>query len=741
MEENKKTQQWASNKRQKRSELHIPRVTLAVEIEDNFVHLIRDTKPLIAFYRNPRCEICDQIRLFFKTFICEEHYNALQGQLRDFVTCPKDLLFPFEIESKKNHHTVLYRWMRDKRSYEEIKLLDSEKETITVTNVIRKLKTSLHLMPSENKWVPQIHQQHKVQWYDQNVKVEEAYMVHEGLGCGKTSGILYMLEMGQHHWPSYVTTVCVVCPNTIIEYWHQTINTLKCFRPAKEIQKPLHFKIMGYAAFEKLCHDHFAETLKLIRGKTRNEARPTQLFLSDSIVVVDEAQHFRNMTTAMQYSGYALQFSYQTISLTGTMLINDSEDILGGICLMKGARSRGGSLPFQRPCYYWKSVQDLSLEIEKWRVWIANKDVKFIENTFRDRSYYFDPQIHAVDTFAQHYPLIQQERHQVEMSLPQMFDYLRHQKKTILIGDVAITSAVRNSYNTLLKSLSNFSPCSTEQLSAPKFDKISEKIDQIGEFPQVVFSRFLDNGVKTFHQKLKRKHPGKVVTLMTGDTPNHLRGSIQNEYNRQKIDILGLSNVGGIGLDLKHTKALHLMEQFDNEQTETQATRRVARFNSHYEEEAKIRPVVQIHKYLSIFPSLERKEFRSEEIREVEKAFDAAYGSFLTLRKNPLHQTRLAVSTERERANGRYYIADILLQLIEQLPHTKETIEEQMAHRNMQKAKDMEPFFQAFIRCAYQLPKSPEASSQINEIPCFSSHTDISESLSASTCHEVQVLH
>jgi superfamily II DNA or RNA helicase len=689
---------FSEQKIEKKKNLGIPRVTFALDIKENFVHLVKDTKPLVAFYFKKSCTICNSLKVFLQDYLCEKHFLDLQDA-KDFTPCSTDSLFYLLIESSNStpqHHTILYRLpvSPSTKQYNEIVLLGGEESLKSDKSFIRKLKTALHLTPSHNKWKPQAHQEDCARWYHESGYKEKALLLHWGLGSGKSTGVLHMIESSRYRFPSHITKIYIVCPNTIIEYWHETVNTAACFISHNEIQKPLQYIIVGYTQFEKLCKNEMFETRKYIYNMKKNKSL-NKVFLNDSIVIVDECQHYRNVSNAMIHVLYALQFSYQTIGLTGTLFINDVEDVLGGIALMKGPITNDNKQEI-----IWKTVEDLQYDLGIWKKSLEEKDTTLIEKTFKNRAYFFDPQLHDTTNLERAYPYLQKYTHFVNMSLVQMYEYLRNQKKSIDIGPVTITSSVRNAYNTLLKSLSN--TCEADGIYAPKFQALKKKIHEIGKFPQVIFSRFLEKGVKSLYNHLGESFPGKKIALVTGETPTSQRNKIVIEYNSGKIDILLLSNVGGVGLDLHNTVAMHLLESFENLQSELQASHRVARYNSHIRAliESKTRPIVEIHKYISVFPNL-KGIFSKDEISKVEKTFNQHYGDLVTLQKNTSSKLQFYQSTTEKDDNETWSIGDILQQLKEQLTHPI-TIEENMTYHNLQKQKEIEPFFKTFTMYAAQ---------------------------------------
>ena len=72
----------------------------------------------------------------------------------------------------------------------------------------------------------------------------------------------------------------------------------------------------------------------------------------------------------------------------------------------------------------------LQSDVNQWRKSILEKkETDLITRTFENRAHVFDPQIHDVANVEKRYPEIKRSTHFIPMSLPQMFEYLRNQKK------------------------------------------------------------------------------------------------------------------------------------------------------------------------------------------------------------------------------------------------------------------------------------------------------------------------
>ena len=205
---------------------------------------------------------------------------------------------------------------------------------------------------------------------------------------------------------------------------------------------------------------------------------------------------------------------------------------------------------------------------------------------------------------------------------------------------------------------------------------------------------------------------------MTGKLPSKQRDPIFKAYNRGEIDILFLSNVGGLGLHLMHTVAFHLAEVSENLESQNQATGRVIRYGSHVplkktvssmiQEEKLQRPEVLLFHYISIFPDLEHGVFSLAEIRDAEAAFFDAYSRKPLVKGEEfyLHQSTEGKLTFRNESDSDvWYIADILKKLlITSCTSDHRSVEEQMTENNIIKQKGIDEVLHIIHSHASQLP-------------------------------------
>src|SRR6185503_16109759 len=93
----------------------------------------------------------------------------------------------------------------------------------------------------------------------------------------------------------------------------------------------------------------------------------------------------------------------------------------------------------------------------------------------------------------------------VVMTWEQTIDYLIGIRQNFVLGSLCISSSRSSRYHMAQKRYSNI-PAKGAEFS-PKMLAIADNILEFGEYPQLVFSHFLDNGIEAAHDRLEGKKP------------------------------------------------------------------------------------------------------------------------------------------------------------------------------------------------------------------------------------------
>jgi len=131
-------------------------------------------------------------------------------------------------------------------------------------------------------------------------------------------------------------------------------------------------------------------------------------------------------------------------------------------------------------------------------------------------------------------------------------------------------------YNGIRRAVNNI-----EEERGPKLNFIMKKIKNGVEKGQktVVYSTWLAAGIHLLEKRLKEERIG--YDLIVGTLSKDKRDEVVKNYNSGKIKVLLISKAGGLGLDLKATKYLFIMEPSWNKNDEDQVKARAIRFGSH----------------------------------------------------------------------------------------------------------------------------------------------------------------
>lgn len=181
----------------------------------------------------------------------------------------------------------------------------------------------------------------------------------------------------------------------------------------------------------------------------------------------------------------------------------------------------------------------------------------------------------------------------------------------------------------------NFFLSATRQLSNtlegdPSFPKIKAIYNKIisGQFPCIVYSNYLKNGVLALTPLLERKNI--TYKTITGGTSNEKINYIVNNYNNGKYNVLLITSAGSESLDLKNTRQIHIMEPHWNESKITQVIGRAIRYKSHLTLPESERNV-KIYRWVSVFPVKVQNKSADQYLIELSKRKDNIFKNFSSL--------------------------------------------------------------------------------------------------------------
>jgi superfamily II DNA/RNA helicase len=136
---------------------------------------------------------------------------------------------------------------------------------------------------------------------------------------------------------------------------------------------------------------------------------------------------------------------------------------------------------------------------------------------------------------------------------------------------------------------------------APKFqDMVTRLLTFIQHNPThkaIVYSQYLSKGLYIAENLLKQ-HNISYVKFTGQETENQKKNAVER-YNSDQVQVFLISSAGGLGLDLKNTDSVHIMEPAWNLAKISQVIYRAVRYKSHSTPNA----IVKVYKYYSYKPT------------------------------------------------------------------------------------------------------------------------------------------
>lgn len=621
--------------------------------------IVRDCAPCLRIVAQQGCEVCDAIREFF-----DDHQKGrdpsrpLQDNQESCCNAigAADVRFvPASRSNGEEHHAVFYTPAG--RGAEEVRLplkfpagekarkngdkaaKGPEAKSSIATTTVHRLKAFFEL-PLQKTLLP-----HQRKLVERVIREKpDVVLLYWSMGSGKTIGGLYGTAVD-------APDECfVVCSNTMIDYWVDNIrqtpqvyriagvhSTEAAAKSSEDCPSTMtRFRVLGYTEFGRLVD----ENPNLVRGK---------------MVVVDEPQRYRNVTAPMIPEIEAITKARRRFLLTGTPLVNDAED-RDGLGLLFGLK---------------RSVsQHLTPEA--------------LKSHAMGRVSFYDMQVHDPKRYAQHYPRSEERVIRIPMTWRQVYEYILGGSTLVHFGELAIQQSRSNSYDSRTRAISNcLDPAHPED--SPKFQwLVNDILNRTGDgqgpfsaYPVAVYSHLRGCGVEAIEDMVKEDPRGKGnrVAVMTGSTPADRRQDIVKAYCSNKHEILLFTDVAGVGVDLKNTVDLYMMEPMQNLQSEGQIKTRVKRYDSHALSQQKD-PCVRITKLLSVFPD-PKSLARDQELPTLRK-----------ISEELSKLSRTAISVDFVRRELQAFVVK-----------TKKSVDELTEERNVKKHEEIQPYLAALQEC------------------------------------------
>lgn len=289
----------------------------------------------------------------------------------------------------------------------------------------------------------------------------------------------------------------------------------------------------------------------------------------NSLIIIDEAHNLRTIDGSRFETIYEyVKRAKKILLLTATPLINYKFDVINLISMIKG----------EKP-----------LTIDEFSKMENNKEnqkefKKYLSDIF---SFYIKDKPDA------NFP----RKKILEIFLPMDDNYLKQYEK-IESGEVMKIPDFRDKnihvfYNGLRRA-SNIL-----EKKSPKVDWIIDKIKSEPKAKYVIFSHFINMGIKPI---MKYLDTTKIkYNFITGDLSITQRQNAVLQYNNHEINVLFISKAGSEGLDLKETNYIIIMESAWNLSSIEQIIGRGVRYKSH-ENLPKSKQLVTVYKLILVKP-------------------------------------------------------------------------------------------------------------------------------------------
>lgn len=306
------------------------------------------------------------------------------------------------------------------------------------------------------------------------------------------------------------------------------------------------------------------------------------LFTNKSIII-DEAHHLRNETKDVYFLASILQTSFKIILLTATPIVNYLNDLSPLINIIK----KENILPIEKELFNFYYFDDIQL--------VLKNENSLKQKLLNSISYHKNTNIIDYPKSTIHYKSI-------VMNIDQINEYAKYVKR--FIYDYQVPSEINLfdiKFDYLSRGKKNSFLSATRMLSNghSKIDEII-KLVQIGDYPIVIYSNFLETGLYPVAKLLSENNISHKI--ITGNTTQDKLINTVNGYNNGRFKVLLLSSAGSESITLKNTRQLHIMEPHFNDAKINQVIGRVIRYKSHELLKSKDKHV-NIYYWSSIFPS------------------------------------------------------------------------------------------------------------------------------------------
>lgn len=400
---------------------------------------------------------------------------------------------------------------------------------------------------------------------------EDGVLIHHSTGSGKTKTFLEAVRRVQAKNPNSRTLI--VAPASLVSNVHKEIEKHKI---------PVDLSKVDLHSYEKAVN--IADELK----KNKYD-----------LAIADEAQKLRNASTKRtQTLSEIMTGADKRLLATATANYNQASDIAPLLNIVAGRKVLPNN-PTEFNKHFTKTepvprtlTQVVLRQNPGEKVSLRNN--KYLEKVFEKHVHYYDSKDDPGSK--KMFPEKTEENVDVEMSPAQarMYKFVEGDLPLVLRWKIRNNlpldkqeKASLNSFSTGVRQVSNShrhlssEPDSVEHTPKIKeaFSRMKSKMDSDKNYRGVVYSNFLDAGVKEYAKKLESE--GIPHAVYTGQLSSKEKEQMVKDYNEGKNKLLLITSSGSEGLDLKGTKHIQVLEPHFNPSKIRQVVGRGARYGSH----------------------------------------------------------------------------------------------------------------------------------------------------------------
>lgn len=282
---------------------------------------------------------------------------------------------------------------------------------------------------------------------------------------------------------------------------------------------------------------------------------------SNKILICDEAHYLKTNIVKSRKQGTGIlaktmiecaKKAFRVLLLTATPIINSRRDIVNLIAMVDGTD------PLTKT-QFDNIVEDRILLKE----YLSNK-ILYYQRNKNDANF---PTVHEEDIILTMPQSFYNEYHKIELNQKKIKDLI--DAKDVF----QFLSGVRRAMN--VADLEN---------GSPKIDYVINVVlkgdsHNHGIGPTLIYSAWKGSGIHLIAKKLQLNNI--PYTEVNGDLSAKKRDEAVKDYNSGKVRVLLITNAGGVGLDLKNTKYVIILDPTWNDGSEKQITGRGGRYQSH----------------------------------------------------------------------------------------------------------------------------------------------------------------